>query len=112
MIQYNASEFADDVISFFYFEWVFEYHSKASVKTYPKKFVHAAKVNKFAPSECIVIEDSVSGIQAAQNAGMKVIGFMGGQHFNSVVQERLLSAMADFYCYSTLELKELLSNLN
>lgn len=39
-------------------------------KPAPDVFIHAAKVNGFAPPDCIVIEDSVSGIKAAQNAGM------------------------------------------
>ncbi len=71
-------------------------------KPAPDVFLHAAKELGYSPEQCLVIEDSVSGIRAAQNAGMPVIGFMGGQHFNSVVKDKLLSANANWYC-STIE---------
>ena len=32
------------------------------------------------PSHCIVVEDSVVGVQAAVAAGMTAIGFVGGSH--------------------------------
>ncbi|MGZ8410024.1 MAG: HAD-IA family hydrolase [Hyphomicrobium sp.] len=32
------------------------------------------------PDACIVIEDSVPGVEAAQAAGMRSFGFIGGGH--------------------------------
>jgi HAD superfamily hydrolase (TIGR01509 family) len=49
-------------------------------KPEPDLFLHAAKTMGFAPSDCIVIEDSPAGIQAAHSAGMKVFAFTGGSH--------------------------------
>lgn len=79
-------------------------------KPAPDVFLHAARELGFTPDQCIVIEDSVSGIKAGQNAGMKVVGYMGGLHFNQVVKDKLLSAQADIYCSSAAELKETLLN--
>jgi beta-phosphoglucomutase-like phosphatase (HAD superfamily) len=35
---------------------------------------------KALPAACVVIEDSVPGIEAARAAGMRAIGFTGGAH--------------------------------
>jgi len=42
-------------------------------KPKPDVFLHAAKMLNSDPSECIVIEDSETGIEAAKKAGMYVI---------------------------------------
>jgi len=49
-------------------------------KPAPDVYLLAAKTNKVKPEECLVIEDSISGVQAAVSAGMKVIGFTGASH--------------------------------
>jgi len=40
----------------------------------PEIFLKAAELMKIEPQKCIVFEDSFFGIEAAQSAGMKVIG--------------------------------------
>jgi HAD superfamily hydrolase (TIGR01509 family) len=49
-------------------------------KPEPDLFLHAAASMGFAPANCIVIEDSPAGIQAAHAAGMKVFAFTGASH--------------------------------
>ncbi|WGW04750.1 HAD family hydrolase [Tropicibacter oceani] len=49
-------------------------------KPAPDLFLHAARQFDVAPEDCVVIEDSPAGIQAAQAAGMQVIAFVGGSH--------------------------------
>jgi HAD superfamily hydrolase (TIGR01509 family) len=44
-------------------------------KPAPDLFLHAAHKLGVAPSECVVIEDSPSGVRAAVAAGMQVFGF-------------------------------------
>lgn len=44
-------------------------------KPFPDLFLTTAERFGIAPSECIVIEDSPFGVEAAQRAGMQVIGF-------------------------------------
>ncbi|MGE0762542.1 MAG: HAD family hydrolase [Bdellovibrionales bacterium] len=95
----------------FFADRVYSSREFGNPKPAPDIFLHAAKESGALPENCIVIEDSVSGIKGAQNAGMTVIGLMAGQHFNQVVKDRLLSAKANFYCSSAEELKEVIQNL-
>ena len=46
-------------------------------KPAPDLFLHAAKTMGHAPETCIVIEDSVPGVQAGVAAGMRVLGYAG-----------------------------------
>ena len=63
-------------------------------KPAPDLFLHAAKQMGFAPADCLVIEDSIAGVQAARAAGMKVIGFTGGGHCGQGHADRLREAGA------------------
>ena len=49
-------------------------------KPAPDLFLFAAKQMGFPTQNCLVIEDSFFGVQAALSAGMQVIGFVGGTH--------------------------------
>ncbi|HXH55392.1 MAG TPA: HAD family hydrolase [Gammaproteobacteria bacterium] len=49
-------------------------------KPAPDLFLFAAEKMGILPENCLVIEDSVAGIQAARSAQMSVIGFLGGNH--------------------------------
>jgi HAD superfamily hydrolase (TIGR01509 family) len=49
-------------------------------KPAPDLFLHAAERMGANPSRCLVIEDSMPGIEAATAAGMTAIGFVGGSH--------------------------------
>ena len=46
----------------------------------PGLFLHAAKMMEVPASECIVIEDSVPGVQAGIAAGMHVLGYAAVEH--------------------------------
>jgi HAD superfamily hydrolase (TIGR01509 family) len=52
----------------------------AHPKPAPDLFLFAADRMGVAPSQCLVIEDSTAGIEAAPAAGMPVVGFHGGGH--------------------------------
>jgi HAD superfamily hydrolase (TIGR01509 family) len=47
-------------------------------KPEPDLFLYAAKQMQAAPSDCVVIEDSVQGVLAGVAAGMRVFGYAGG----------------------------------
>ncbi|NIJ40947.1 HAD superfamily hydrolase (TIGR01509 family) [Parvibaculum indicum] len=49
-------------------------------KPAPDLFLHAAREMGHEPASCLVIEDSVPGVQAAVAAGMPVIGYAGDPH--------------------------------
>jgi HAD superfamily hydrolase (TIGR01509 family) len=52
----------------------------AQGKPAPDLFLHAAERMGMPAAACLVIEDSAAGIEAAQRAGMRVFGFLGGGH--------------------------------
>ncbi len=49
-------------------------------KPAPDLFLLAAERMGAAPADCLVVEDSVAGVQAGVAAGMRVLGFTGGTH--------------------------------
>lgn len=62
------------------FDHIFSATQVARGKPAPDLFLHAARQMSFHPEECVVVEDSAAGVQAARAAGMRVIGFTGGGH--------------------------------
>jgi len=58
----------------------------------PDLFLFAAERLNVSPADCLVVEDSVHGIIAAQAAGMEVVGFCGGSHCKTGHTERLIGA--------------------
>jgi HAD superfamily hydrolase (TIGR01509 family) len=64
-----------------YFEpHIFSAEMVESSKPAPDLFLYAAQRMGVRPEACVVIEDSVPGIEAAQAAGMRSFGFIGGGH--------------------------------
>ena len=50
----------------------------------PTVFLWAAETMGFKPEECIVIEDSISGVNAAKNGGFDVFGFTAHDYNNEL----------------------------
>ncbi len=61
-------------------------------KPHPEVFLRGAERLGLDPSQCVVVEDAVAGIQAAKAAGMKAIGVTFVGHHSS---KALLDAGAD-----------------
>lgn len=63
-------------------------------KPAPDLFLFAARAMDEPPEDCIVIEDSPLGVEAAIAAGMRVIGFTGGSHAGPDLPQGLIDAGA------------------
>lgn len=87
---------------------VFTSQQVAKGKPAPDLFLFAASQMGCSPENCIVIEDSFVGIEAAISAGMEVICFLGGSHANfDWYRERI----ADYHVPIAKNCNELLSVL-
>jgi HAD superfamily hydrolase (TIGR01509 family) len=73
---------------------VFSSHQVANGKPAPDLFLFAAANMEADPSRCIVVEDSLYGVQGAVAAGMRVVGFVGGGHIQPGHDADLLRAGA------------------
>jgi HAD superfamily hydrolase (TIGR01509 family) len=76
------------------FDNIFSSTQVARGKPAPDLFLHAASRMNTLPEKCLVIEDSIAGVQAARAAGMRVIGFVGGSHCGPGHAEKLRQAGA------------------
>jgi len=52
-------------------------------KPAPDLFLHAAQQMGAAPADCVVVEDSLLGVEAGVAANMTVLGFTGGGHIRA-----------------------------
>ena len=57
-------------------EALFSAETVARGKPHPDLFLHAAAVMGASPHECVVVEDTASGVTAAASAGMRVFGYV------------------------------------
>ena len=77
-------------------------------KPAPDLFLHAAEKMNYTPDKCIVVEDSVAGIEAALAAGMKVIGYLGGGHAQAAWYRKAIESYDIPLAYTQSEVLELL----
>ncbi|MGB3407787.1 MAG: HAD family hydrolase [Jannaschia sp.] len=62
------------------FDQVFTASEVTRGKPAPDLFLHAAARMGADPARCLVIEDSLPGIEAARTAGMRMLRYTGGAH--------------------------------
>jgi len=53
-------------------------------KPNPAVFLWAADIMKFKPKDCVIIEDSLTGVKAAKNGGFDVYGFTAHDYNNEL----------------------------
>jgi HAD superfamily hydrolase (TIGR01509 family) len=59
----------------FFGENIFSAYQVGHWKPEPQLFLHAARKMNYSPDQCLVVEDSDAGLQAAEAAGMRAIHF-------------------------------------
>jgi HAD superfamily hydrolase (TIGR01509 family) len=72
--------------------YIFSASQVARGKPAPDLFLFAARQLDARPDECLVVEDSTTGVEAAIAAGMPVVGFCGGSHCPADHADRLTEA--------------------
>lgn len=85
------------------------FENVARGKPEPDVFIEAARRAGHAPEDCIVIEDSVTGVTAAHRAGCMVLGFTGTHPHPGEQAPKLLQAGARRAFSHMRELPDLMS---
>ncbi|MCP3398849.1 MULTISPECIES: HAD family phosphatase [unclassified Bradyrhizobium] len=80
-------------------------------KPYPDIFLHASASIGIPPSECIVIEDSPSGVMAARAAGCTVVGLLAAGHIREDHGALLRKAGAHYLALDYLETERIVGEL-
>ena len=95
----------------FFEDRVFSAEQVKHGKPAPDVFLLAAKMCGWQPEECLVIEDSPSGIVAAKAAGMRSVGFLGGAHRTVDDATALRAAGAEYVAGNSTDLQGYLRDL-
>ena len=66
---------------------IFSCYSIQKWKPSPAVFLWAAETLGYRPEDCVVIEDSLTGVRAAKNGGFDVIGYTAHDYNNELKSE-------------------------
>jgi len=78
-----------------YFDYIVTADDVPYRKPDPKPFLMAAEFLGIPPEDCLVIEDSYSGCQAARSAGMKLIWMRPYPEMNAPVADQIIDDFTD-----------------
>ena len=96
----------------FFGEHVFSATMVANGKPAPDLFLHAALSMGQAPQDCVVIEDSPAGIEAASRADMRSFAFLGGSHAEAACLREAVAPLRPCRIFERMEeLPQLLAQL-
>lgn len=71
-------------LKYFFNNNLFSAYTVQAWKPEPNLFLYAAEMMGIAPQDCVVIEDSILGIEAAQRAGMKSLFYQPKRSLSTV----------------------------
>ena len=91
-----------------WFEHRFSGHDVERGKPHPDLFLKAAATLGISPSDCLVIEDSPTGVMAGKAAGMFTVGLCAGRHVRRGHADRLTEVGADMIAESFDQIAEVL----
>jgi HAD superfamily hydrolase (TIGR01509 family) len=90
---------------------VFSTLNVARGKPHPDIFLHAAAEIGVSTHECIIIEDSASGVIAGREAGSTVIGLLAAGHIRDGHGARLKDAGAHYLAANYVEVERIVRDL-
>lgn len=79
-----------------YFQDIIRAADVPKAKPAPDLFLRASELSKMDPKWCIVFEDSIAGLAAAKNAGMKSIGLATTLSIKELINHGADIAIVDF----------------
>jgi HAD superfamily hydrolase (TIGR01509 family) len=91
-----------------YFDLIYTREDVAKIKPNPEVYLKAIQAFNAKPEECIVFEDSLVGIKAAKNAGLKTVAIYD-KYSNNDIEE--IKQQADFFINNYAELLSIIENL-
>ncbi|MDX1737056.1 MAG: HAD family hydrolase [Alphaproteobacteria bacterium] len=97
-----------EILPFFQLEHIFSSSFVERPKPAPDLHLLAARELTKNPASCLVIEDSVTGVEAARAAGMAVFGFTGAGHISENQKDLLHKAGAQEIFTTMAELQQAL----
>jgi beta-phosphoglucomutase-like phosphatase (HAD superfamily) len=80
-----------------------------NAKPDPEIYLKAIQMLELKPEDCIVIEDSLNGIQSAVNAGLEVISIY--DRYSEACMDEIIK-LSNYHVNNYLELIEILDNEN
>lgn len=103
----NAVHILEGLDIFGYFDAVLNSSHVSKSKPDPEPYLKAAKAVNVDPKDCIVFEDSISGVQSGLNAGAKVVGVTTTHTQDELSNCQLV--IEDFSGLEVAEIEKLLS---
>ena len=91
-----------------YFDLIYTREDVAKIKPNPEVYLKAMQAFNAKAEECIVFEDSLVGIKAAKNAGLKTVAIYD-KYSNNDIEE--IKQQADFFINNYAELLSIIENL-
>lgn len=105
---YNNSNISNKMNLFDYFEKIVLYEDVANKKPNPEVYIKLIKELNLKPEDCLIIEDSLSGIQAAKNANIEVLNIPDNCSFKN---QNEIDNLSDYKVNSLKELFDILEEI-